>query len=55
MRVADGVAAEHALPGQHLEQDDAEGPDVGALVDRLPARLLGAHVGRRAENDAGLA
>ena len=27
-------------PGQHLVEDAAERPDVGALVDRLPARLL---------------
>ena len=38
---------------QHLEQDDAEGPDVGAAIHRLPARLLGAHVGSGAENDPG--
>ena len=31
----------------------AERPDVRALVDRLAARLLGAHVGGRAEHDAG--
>ena len=29
-----------------------ERPDVGALVDRLAARLLRAHVGRRAEDHA---
>ena len=39
-----------ALAGQHLEQHAAERPDVRALVDRLPASLLGAHVGRRPEN-----
>ena len=38
--------------GQHLVQHAAERPDVGALVDRLAARLLGAHVGRGAENHA---
>ena len=39
---------------QHLEQDDAERPDVRALVDRLPARLLGTHVGGRTQNHPGL-
>jgi hypothetical protein len=33
------VAAEHA--GQALVQHDSEGPDVGGLVDRFAARLLG--------------
>ena len=32
----------------------AERPDVGALVDGLPARLLRRHVGRRAEDHADL-
>ena len=44
--------ANAALPGQHLVQHAAERPDVGALVDRLPARLLRAHVRGGAENDA---
>ena len=35
---------------EHLVQHAAERPDVGALVDRLPARLLRAHVRGRAEN-----
>ena len=33
--------------GQHLVQHAAERPDVGALVDRLAARLLRTHVRRR--------
>ena len=41
------------LAGQHLEQHDAEGPDVGALVDGLAPRLLGGHVGGGAEDQAG--
>ena len=35
---------------QHLVEHAAERPDVRPLVDRLPARLLRAHVGRRPEN-----
>ena len=46
--------AKRRFPGEHLPEDDAEGPDVGALVDRLAARLLGAHVGRGAEDHPGL-
>ncbi len=42
------------LPGEHLVENDAESPDVGTRVDRPAARLLGAHVRRRAENDPGL-
>ena len=38
--------------GEHLEQHAAKRPDVGALVDRLAARLLRTHVGGGAENDA---
>ena len=34
------------------KKHDAEGPDVGALVHGLAARLLGGHVGRGAEDDA---
>ena len=36
--------------GKHFIEDAAERPDVRALVDRLAARLLGAHVGRRSED-----
>ena len=46
--------AKAAPAGQHLEQHDAEGPDVGALVDRAAARLLRAHVGRGADDHAHL-
>ena len=38
--------------GEHLVQHAAERPDVRPLVDRLPARLLRAHVRRRAQDDA---
>ena len=40
-RVGEVLARERARAGQHLEEHDAERPDVGALVDRLaraPAR-----------------
>ena len=48
------LAVERASARQHLVEHDAERPDVGALVDRLAARLLGRHVGGRAENHAHL-
>ena len=53
-RDGDVVALECATSGHHLEDDDAERPDVRALVHRLPARLLRRHVRRRAENDPRL-
>ena len=51
--VAHGVAGEERPAGEHLVEQDAEGPDVGALVDRLAARLLRAHVGGGAEDEPG--
>ena len=45
---------ENLLPGQHLVKYYAEGPDVGASVDRLAARLLGTHISRRAQDHARL-
>ena len=39
--------------GRELVGHDAEGEDVGARVDRLPAQLLGRHVAGRAELRAG--
>ena len=50
--VSEAVSPRKAAAGQHFVQHAAEGPDVGPLVDRLAARLLGAHVGGRAENHA---
>jgi hypothetical protein len=51
-RVGDRLPVEGAPAAQSLEQDAPERPDVGAAVDRLAARLLGAHVRRGAEQDA---
>ena len=44
---------EEPAPGEHLEEDDAEGPDVGPPIDPLPLGLLGAHVAGGAEDQAG--
>ncbi len=45
------VAAERPLPGQQLVEDDPQAVDVGPAVGlvRFAARLLGRHVGRRAQ------
>ena len=51
-RVGDRLAAERGAAGEHLVEHAAERPDVGALVDGLAARLLGTHVGGRAEDHA---
>jgi hypothetical protein len=51
-RVGHRLARKRSASRQHLVQHASERPDVGALVDRLAARLLRAHVGEGAENDA---
>ena len=53
-RARDVLAEERGLARQHLVEHAAERPDVGAPVDGFAARLLGAHVRRRAEHHAGL-
>ena len=53
-RVRGRVAPECRATGQHLVEHTAERPDVSPLVDRLSARLLGAHVRRRAEDPSRL-
>ena len=52
--VRHGLAAEERQPREHLVEHDAEGPDVGALVGGLPARLLRAHVPGCAEHQSAL-
>jgi hypothetical protein len=52
-RVGRGVALERPMARDHLVDDDAERPDVRALVHGEAARLLRRHVGGRAEHDAG--
>ena len=47
-RVGHRLAGKRDASGQHLVEHAAERPDVGAFVDRFPARLLRAHVGRGA-------
>ena len=57
MLVAEGVqrpAFEGEPAGDHLEEDDAEGVEVGADIDGPGvAELLGGHVGPRAQPGAG--
>ena len=44
------LTRERQLAGQHLEQDDAGGVEIGALVERLAQRLLGRDVVRRTDH-----
>ena len=48
------VAAERPLPREHLVEDAAKRPEVRASVHGFAPRLLGTHVRRRPEDDAGL-
>ena len=52
--VSDAVSPANAAPGQHLVEDAAKRPDISALVDALPASLLRAHIGGRAEDRPAL-
>ena len=53
-RVESGRAGEGTPPGEHLEQNDAEGELVRAEVERQPARLFRRHIGDGAEQATGL-
>ena len=53
-RDRDVVAQERTPAGQHLVEHDAEGPDIGAAIDRAPAGLFRRHIGGRAEDHAHL-
>src|SRR5262245_28938785 len=44
------VTAKRSFTREHLEEEDAEGEEIRAHVDGLALRLLGRHVGRRAED-----
>ena len=48
------MPAERSLAGEALVENTTEGEDVRSPVERLSARLLGAHVGSGSEDDAGL-
>ena len=48
--VGDAVSVEGLLSRQSFVEYAAEGPDVGALVDGLSPRLLGAHVRSRSQD-----
>ena len=45
-----GVTGERALPGGHLIEHHSQGKQIGPPVDRPPLRLLGRHVGHRAQD-----
>ena len=47
------LTSEGAPPSEHLEQHDAECPDIGPLVDGLAARLFRRHIRRSSEDHAG--
>ena len=47
-----GGSLERPPPARHLVEQDAEGEDVGPVVERLPRHLLGGHVGHRSHHDA---
>ena len=52
-----GVGLEGVSSGEHLVEDEAEGVEVGAAVDRaleVSAGLLGRHVLRCADDEVGL-
>src|SRR5678816_3719536 len=49
-RVGDGLTGQRLSPGQHFVEHAAKRPDVRPLVERLPPRLLRAHVGRSTQD-----
>ena len=51
-RVRNRLAGKKTLAREHFEQHHAERPDVGALVHRLPPRLLRRHVGGGSEEES---
>ena len=54
-RDGDGAVAVEGHPaGEQLEEDDADGVEVGGRADRMPLRLLGREVLRRAHDRARL-
>ena len=48
------MAGEGAAAGTHFVEEDAEGEDVGAMVERAAGDLFGGHVGGGAHDDADL-
>jgi len=52
-RIGGRGAGERAAAREHLVEHASERPDVGPLVDRLSARLLGAHVGGSPDDASG--
>ena len=45
---------EQRLAGRHLKQHHTKSPDIGALIHRLPSRLLRRHIGGRTHNHSRL-
>jgi hypothetical protein len=54
VRDLEGLSVERGAAGEHFVEDDAEGEEVGAVVDDLVEDLLGGDVEGRAEDDAAL-
>ncbi len=52
--VGDRGPGEERAAGEHLVQHHTEGPDVGPLVDRGAACLLGSHVRRGTQDHSEL-
>ena len=48
------VTGERQPPGQQFVEHDAHGKQIAAVIDGAPKRLLGGHVGQRAEHDSAL-
>src|SRR5689334_16642846 len=48
-----GIAGKWKRTAKHLVENDARGPEVGAVIHRLGEDLFGGHVGDGSDDDAG--